>query len=143
MAPIGFSAMHGVNSTLFPLNLLLSGVTKTSTDYLTKLLLQNNTLIADEFFFHLMWFSVEKQKQKKQVDEVSKKQKFKIGLNFIFTVIIHLVTFNSVKTLTITIAYSKAANWQDGGFIFGLTFGFHTNGIEFCRFPNMKLMHLG
>ena len=65
MAPIGFSAMHGVNSPLFPLNLLLSGVTKTSTDYLTKLLLQNNTLIADEFFFHLMWFSVEKQKQKK------------------------------------------------------------------------------
>ena len=129
MAPIGFSAMHGVNSPLFPLNLLLSGVTKTSTHYLTKLLLQNNTLIADEFFFHLMWFSVEKQKQKKQVDEVSKKQKFKIGLTFIFTVIIHLVTFNSVKTLTITIAYSKAANWQDGGFIFGLTFGFHTNWI--------------
>ena len=143
MAPIGFSAMHGVNSPPFPLNLLLSGVTKTSTDDLTKLLLQNNTLIADEFFFSFdVIFRRKTKTKKKQVDEVSKKQKFKIGLNFIFTVIIHLVTFNSVKALTITSAYSKAANWQDGGFIFGLKFGFHTNGIEFCRLSNMKLMHL-
>ena len=66
MAPIGFSVMHGVNSPPFPLNLLLSGVTKTSTDDLTKLLLQNNTLIADEFFFSFDVIFRRKTKTKKK-----------------------------------------------------------------------------
>ena len=82
-------------------------------------MLGNDTLIAYELFF---FFSsgVTFTKKKKQADEVSKKQKCTNGMNFPIIATIHLVTSNSVKTLTNTTAYSKGANWVAVGFKFGL-----------------------
>ena len=79
-------------------------------------MLGNDILIAYEMFlFHLVWFLL----RKKQAD-VLKKQKCTNGVNFIFTIIaiIRCVTSNPVKTLTITVVYSKGANWVGVGFKF-------------------------
>ena len=80
-------------------------------------MLGNDIVIAYEMFlFHLVWFLL----RKKQADEVLKKQKCTNGVNFIFTIIaiIRCVTSNPVKTLTITVVYSKGANWVGVGFKF-------------------------